>query len=158
MRIITVSGAHSSVGKTRVAEMLLRRLKGWSALKVTVLHKGLCPTGRGACGVCDRLSSKFSIVSDKKTIEEKGKDTYRFKKAGAKEVFWLRAKPEGLRQGLKEAVSRFKGSPGLIIEGTSILKYLNPDMAIFVKREHSILKDSAQRVLKKIDLTLTWKN
>lgn len=172
MKIITISGAHSRVGKTKVAEMLLKRLRGWSALKVTVLHSGSCPIGRD-CGVCNKVSSKFSIVSDKETIEEKGKDTQRFKKAGAKEVFWLRAKPEGLKQGLKEAISRFKGTRGLIIEGTSVLKYLNPDMAIFVKREHSIFpptlrrgippnvlgerreKDSARAAFKKADLIIT---
>jgi len=159
MRIITVSGAHSGVGKTAVVEMLLKKLKGWSCLKVTVLHNGLCPTHRN-CGACDKMSSRFSIVSDKKITEEQGKDTWRFKKAGAKKVLWLRAKPTGLKQGLKKAISMFsaecgKGAQGLIIEGTSVLKYLYPDLAIFVKRDNSLLKDSAKAILKKIDLILT---
>jgi len=159
MKIITVSGAHSNAGKTRVIERLLEIFKGWSCLKVTTLHKGLCPTGRD-CGACGKLSSRFSIVSDKGIIEEPGKDTRRFKEAGAKDVLWLRAKPRGLRQGLKKAISMFsaegeKGARGLIIEGTSVLKYLHPDLAIFVKRDNSLLKDSAKEVLKKVDLILT---
>ena len=161
---ITVSGAHSGAGKTAVVERLLQELKGWSCLKVTLLHNGPCPTGRD-CGACDKMSSRFSIISNKKTIEVQNKDTWRFKKAGAKKVLWLRAKPRGLKQGLKKAISMFsaeggfvsgeKDARGLIIEGTSVLKYLQPDLAILVKRRDSILKDSAQEVLKKIDLILT---
>ena len=156
---ITVSGAHSDVGKTAVVERLLQELKGWSCLKVTLLHNGSCPTGRN-CGACDKMSSIFSIVSDRKITEEQGKDTWRFKKAGAKKVLWLRAKPAGLKQGLKKAISMFsaeggKGAQGLIIEGTSVLKYLKPDLAILVRKENSVLKPSAQEVLKKIDLVFT---
>ncbi len=154
MKVIVVAGAHSGAGKTVLIEKLLKVFKGWACLKVTVLHQGLCPTGRN-CGACEGLNSKFCIISDKKIIEEKTKDTCRFKKAGAKKVLWLKAKPEGLKTGIKQAVSSFKGSKGLIIEGTSVLKYLKPDAAIMVKRKGSSLKDSAQSVLKRIDLVLT---
>ena len=154
MRIITVSGAHSGVGKTTVAEALLKKLKGWSCLKVTVRHNGgFCPTGRD-CGVCDTLSSKFCIVSDENIIEEKDKDTQRFKASGAKKVLWLKAKPEGLKQGLKKAIAKFKGAKGLIIEGNSALRYIEPDLAIFLKRKNSLLKDSAWPAIKKADLVL----
>src|SRR3989338_3853160 len=94
-KIITVSGAHSGVGKTRIVEGLLRILQGWSALKVTVSHNGSCPINRD-CGTCDRMDSKFSLVTDIDKLNEKGKDTARFKRAGAGKVAWLRARPEGL--------------------------------------------------------------
>ena len=154
MKIITVSGAHSNVGKTTFIEWLLKKLKGWSCLKVTVLHKGNCPVGR-ICTACEELSSKFFIVHDRRVLEEKGKDTQRFKEAGAKEVLWLRAKPYGLKQGIKKTISRFKDAVGLIIESTSALKYLSPDLAILLTQKDSVLKKSARQILKKIDLTLT---
>src|SRR3989338_7381079 len=99
-KIITVSGAHSGVGKTRIVERLLGNLNGWSALKVTVSHNGSCPVNRD-CGACDRIDSKFSLVTDIDKLNEKGKDTARFKKAGAKKVVWLQARPEGLKEGLE---------------------------------------------------------
>ena len=154
MKIITVSGAHSNVGKTTFIEWLLKKLKGWSCLKVTVLHKGNCPVGR-ICTACEKLSSKFFIVHEKSVLQEKGKDTQRFKAAGAKDVLWLRAKPNGLREGIVKSISRFKNSKGLIIEGTSVLKYLDPDIAILIKKRDSLLKDSAKDVFKKVDLILT---
>lgn len=150
--------------------MLLKELKGWSGLKVTVLHNGPCPTARD-CGACDEIGSKFSIVSDKNIIEEKGKDTQRLKAQGAKEVLWLKAKPEGLKEGLKKAIAKFsakggtayggKNPRGIIIEGNSVLKYLKPDLAIFVKRKSSLFparireKKSAKYAFKKADLIIT---
>lgn len=154
VKIITVSGAHSGAGKTMVIERLLESLKGWSCLKVTVLHSGACPAARD-CGACDELPSKFSIIGDKERIDEKGKDTERFKKAGAGEVLWLKIPPRYLKEGLAKAISRFKKRKGIIIEGTSVLKHLKPDLAIFVRKNGSALKPSARAVLKKVDLILT---
>lgn len=154
MKIITVSGSQSGAGKTRVAEKLLRVLKGWSALKVTVSHNGACPIKKD-CGVCAGLSKYFSLISARKIIEQEGKDTQRLKSAGAKEVFWLKTRPEGLRQGLKKAIATFKKTPGIIIEGNSTLKYLNPDLAIFVKNKALSWKPSARQIINKIDWFLT---
>ena len=154
MKIITVSGAHSGVGKTMVIERLLERLKGWSCLKVTVLHNGACPTGRD-CGACDEISSQFSIISDNERIEEKGKDTARFKKAGAKEVLWLKSTPQCLKKGLKKAISIFKKTKGIIIESTSGLKYIKPDLAVLVRNKGSALKPSAKEAIKKVDIIFT---
>lgn len=154
MKIITVSGAHSGVGKTTVIEGLLKMLKGWSALKITVAHNGLCPKGI-PCGACDNLDSKFSLVSNRDVIEEEGKDTQRFKAAGARRALWLKARPEGLKEGFKRAIAEFENAKGIVVESTSILRYIKPDLAILVKKKDSILKPSAVRALKKIDLILT---
>lgn len=168
--VITVSGAHSGVGKTKVAEILLNRLKGWSALKITVIHReGQCPVHKD-CHTCDELDSDFSIYSNKKIIEAKGKDTARLKEAGAKKVFWLKARPQTLGEGLKEVIPLFKKAKGLIIESNSALKHIKPDLAIFVRNKHSVFpashlrkaagsrlwreKPSAREIINKIDLVV----
>src|SRR3989338_4964182 len=139
MKIITVSGAQSGVGKTIVAEKLLGILSGWSALKITVLHNGRCPTGKN-CRACDELDSEFSIVTDRAVIEKEGTDTQRLKVAGAKQVVWLKVKSRSFPTGLKAALAKFRKAKGIIIESTSVLKYLSPDLAIFVKGKDSVLK------------------
>lgn len=131
MMIVSVSGAHSGIGKTAFVEYLLSHLKGWSALKVTVIKDGPCPRER-PCGVCQRQDSPFSIVSDSRIINQKGKDTQRMKLAGARRVLWLKAKPLGLKEGLKKALKKIRNSNGIVIEGNSVLKYLKPDFSIFV--------------------------
>ena len=171
--IITVSGTHSGVGKTGVVEALLRVLKGWSALKVTVSHgEGKCPVRKeNDCHTCDELKDDFSIISNKKIIETKGKDTARFKEAGAKKVLWLKCRPQALGDGLKEVIPLFKKAKGLVIESNSALKHLKPDLAIFVRNKYSVFpashlrkaagsrlwreKPSAREIINKIDLVVT---
>lgn len=137
MKIVTVSGAHSGIGKTTIVEQILRQLKGWSALKVTVVKKGHCPR-TVTCGICEQQTVTFSIIADSRIINQVGKDTQRMKQAGAKKVLWLRAKPEGLKAGLKQALKSFKDSSGVVIEGTSILKCLRPDLGIFIDSKKKI--------------------
>jgi molybdopterin-guanine dinucleotide biosynthesis protein len=136
-KIITVSGSHSGIGKTTLIEYILSQLKGWSGLKVTVVKKGPCPR-EIACGICEHQSSPFTIVSDPKIINQKGKDTERMKSSGAKKVLWLKAKPSGLKEGLQEVLKKFKGSTGVVIEGTSVLKYLEPDLSIFIDGKRKV--------------------
>jgi len=132
MKIITVSGRHSGIGKTALAEHILKQLNGWSAMKVTVTRTGSCPRGEKNCNVCGRQKEPFTLISNKKIINQKNKDTGRMKKAGAKKVLWLKATPGGLKSGLKKAFEKLEKSPGVVIEGTSVLKYLKPDMCFFI--------------------------
>lgn len=130
-KIIVVSGAHSAVGKTTVAQELLSGLNGWSALKVTVSKDGPCPHEKD-CGVCAQVQGPFNIIKDSRIINQQGKDTARLKEAGAKEVIWLKAKPLGLKDGLDKALAEFSDCKGIVIEGTSVLKYIKPNLNIHV--------------------------
>lgn len=131
MKTIVISGSQSRVGKTYMAEQLLRNLCNWSALKVTVSKDNGCPHQR-SCGVCPEIKEPFYIVKNKEIINQEGKDTARLKNAGAKEVIWLKTKPEGLRVGLEKALSEFSHCQGVVIEGTSVLKFIRPDLNIHI--------------------------
>ena len=142
MKIITVSGAHSNIGKTTAVEYVLQRLKNWSALKVTVVKDTPCPRN-AHCGICEEQDAPFSIVRDARIINKKGKDTQRMKAAGAKKVVWLKARPSGLKAGLEKALRHFGGSDGVVIEGTSVLKHIKPDLGIFISDKGKITIDPA---------------
>lgn len=129
MRTIVISGSRSGVGKTHLAKQLLRYFPNWSALKVTTIKGNNCPHER-SCGICSEIQEPFSIIKDEKVINQAGKDTYRLKKAGAKQVIWLRAKPEGLKRGLEKVLAEFYDCEGIIIEGTSVLRFIRPDLNI----------------------------
>lgn len=130
MKTIVVSGERSGIGKTYTAERLLNRLSGWSALKVTVARDG-CPHTR-SCGICKGIEKPFYVIKDRRIINQAGKDTARLKKAGAKQVIWLKATREGLEKGLSKALLEFSKCKGIVIEGTSVLKFLKPDLNIHV--------------------------
>ena len=158
MRTIVVSGAHSGIGKTLFAQELLRCLRNWSALKVTVKHKTACPRKGNSCGVCHELTKEFEIVKAKRIIAEKGTDSARLLQAGAKKVLWLKSTKEGLGKGLKKALAALKPTEGVVIEGTSVLKYIEPNLAIYLKDKQKSLRPEAKQARKKADLIINVHN
>ena len=153
LKTIVVAGAHSSTGKTLLAEEILRALPDYSALKITVKKGSRCPR-RDGCQVCSRFKGDFDIITDRKLINEKGTDTARLKKAGAKKVVWLKATSKGLKAGFKKALGQFKGSKGIVIEGTSILRHIKPDAAIYIKDNNKNLRSAAKIAKEKADIII----
>ena len=86
----------------------------------------------------------FGSVEVKRIIEKKGTDTARLRKAGAKKVIWLKATLKGLKEGLKRSFLELKDSKGLVIEGTSVLRYLKPDLAIYIDDGKTRLRPAAK--------------
>lgn len=167
MKIISISGAHSNIGKTYLAEDILRNLTGWSALKVTVapltegatsrIKRGLiCPRQRIDCCVCSGFKGDFDIVTDKKIINQAGTDTARLKKAGAKRVIWLKTTLNGLKAGLKKALESLRDSEGIVVEGTSVLKYIKPNLAIYLRDSQADLRTPALEAQKKADIIIDY--
>lgn len=135
MKTITVSGAHKGVGKTVLTELLLRHLPGFAAIKITV----------------DDLYA--SVSDDEKEIMIQGKDTFRMKKSGAEKVVWVKTTEKLLPEVLEKALVMIGTPKGLLIEGNSILEYINPALAFFVidgTIEH--MKPSRIIALKKADI------
>ena len=77
-KIIAVSGSHSGIGKTLLAEYLLSLLQDFAAIKISI-------------------EDFFTAVScDDATIMVPGKDTFRLKTSGAKQVIWVRSPENNL--------------------------------------------------------------
>lgn len=154
MKKIVISGSRSNIGKTLLAEKMLHSLTNWTALKVTVRRPGelKCPRRHQRCRVCSEVKGDFEIIKDKKIINQKGTDTCRLKKAGAKKVIWLRTTSKGLKEGLWRSLARLSGSEGVVVEGTSVLRYMKPDLAIYLRDKRAPLKQSAPYAQKKADI------
>jgi hypothetical protein len=113
-KIMTVSGSHSGIGKTLLAEYLLSLLQDFAAIKISI-------------------EDFFTAVScDDATIMVPGKDTFRLKTSGAKQVIWVRSPEHNLMESMEQACSLLVDCAGVLIEGNSILTYFNPDLAFFV--------------------------
>lgn len=156
VKTLVISGAHSNIGKTHFATELLKGLSNWSALKITVSHgkkDSKCPRA-SKCNVCSKLSNKYDIITDQNIINEPDKDTARLKQAGAKKVVWLQASPKGLEKGLKKALRILDKSEGVVIEGTSVLKVMKPDLAIYLKDKSADLKPGARQAKIKADIII----
>ncbi len=153
MRIVSVAGSQSNVGKTSVAVFLLRHLPGYGALKVTVCS-GQCPR-QNPCGVCSRLSSPFSIIEDEFVIRAPHTDTALLSTAGASKVIWLQSREDGLSDGIKLALSRFSNLPGIVTEGNHFIKAVKPLVSLLVLPDYQAqLKPSAIEILDRVDVAV----
>jgi hypothetical protein len=147
--IVVVSGLSSNTGKTTLACELIHRLPEWEAIKITRGHYRSCGKDPSGCCVSDLLREQPLIRSGRAANYEFGKDTGRFWDAGAINVHWVIVAENQVEAGINEALSRVK-SAGVIVEGNSILEYVEPDFAIMCARAgENKLKSSARRNLQK---------
>ncbi len=149
-RLITIAGASSNTGKTTLLCHLLRELSSdeeWEAIKLTRGHHRSCGKDPQACCVSHLLGDQPTIRSGREETYTRGKDTGRFWDAGAANVHWVIATDDQVEQGIRLALARVT-APNVVIEGTSLLKFIKPDFAIMVVRPgQNQFKPSARRAL-----------
>lgn len=152
MSRILVGGAWSSSGKTSVVELLLRALPGWAAIKVTPSRpEEVCPLGT-CCGACAPPEGPFEVITDPAVLFQPGKDTDRYRAAGAHGVAWVRALPEALPAALEVAMADLSGAEGILIESGTALPMLEGLRVMVVRPEAVRLKESAARCAGRIDV------
>ncbi len=135
--IIGIGGAHSGAGKTTIASLILKRLKGWGAIKYT------------------KNSLYCSITDDLKILSEKGKDTKRLLDSGAEKVLWVQSSFSELEEVLPMAVEMLSHLKGVLIEGNSAIEILEPDIVIFVSGiETGKSKKSSEKILRMADVII----
>ncbi len=134
-----IGGAHSSCGKTTLAENLLSRLKGrWGAIKYT------------------KTAFYTTLVSDRETILQDGKDTARLLKAGAVDVAWIQSPIGELEEVLSMAMCNFSDVNGIIVEGNSPVQYLRSDLVVFVYGSDTArVKEHSSKVFEKASIVVT---
>ncbi len=144
--IIAIGGTHSGSGKTTLAIKLLKYFS-----HSTITHGEL----QWGAIKCTRASHSPSIISDKKILNEKGKDTFQMLKAGASDVLWVRSPSSGLGRLLHRAVKRLSHLDGMIVEGNSAIEFLNPDIVIFiVGNNNGLWKPGIERLIAGSDIVL----
>jgi len=133
-KIISVTGAHSSVGKTTLCSILLENLKGFGAIKFT------------------KTPLYTSVIDDPDVIMQKDKDTAIMSRSGAEKVVWVKSSGSDLENDLSLAMGMMDGLKGVVVEGNSPADYLNPDLIIFIVGEDGQIKPSAREVSEKADV------
>lgn len=134
--IISVTGAHSGVGKTTLCSILLKEFKGFGAIKFT------------------KTKLYTSIIDDIKILNQIGKDTAVFLESGAEGVMWIRCPEDSLADALQIALSKMADLKDIIIEGNSPVDFLNPHLVIFIIDAEGELKPSAMKVIRKADFII----
>ncbi|MEW6714838.1 MAG: hypothetical protein AB1306_07085 [Nitrospirota bacterium] len=134
--IISVTGAHSNVGKTTLCSFLLSELKGFGAVKFT------------------KAEMYTSIIDDLEILNQNGKDTAVMLEAGAEKVVWIKSPRDGLKDALDIAFSKLYGLKGVVVEGNSPVDFLNTSLVIFIINPDGEIKPSAIEVCKRADIVI----
>jgi hypothetical protein len=152
MKIVTVSGTCSEVGKTGLVCDLLARLPGWSAVKVTRGHYRSCGRDPETCCVSSLLGDEPRVFADRLDTAVEGKDTARYWDAGAADVRWVVVARGQENAGIARALADLRGHPGVVIEGNTVVEGLEPDLALMVARPgQKEVKVSARKIVDRID-------
>ncbi len=148
--IVAVGGFTSDSGKTTLVCELLRGLPGWEAVKMTRGHYRSCGRDAHACCVSHLLGEEPLVRSGRAETFEPGKDTGKYWEAGAANVHWAVVTDRQVGRGLELALARV-GSPGVLVEGNSFLRFVDADFTLMVARPDRLqIKPSARRVLDKV--------
>lgn len=153
IRIVVIAGTSSNTGKTTLLCDLLRELRrdeSWEAIKLTRGHYRSCGKDPHACCVSHLLSDQPLVRSGREETYAVGKDTGRYWEAGASDVHWVIVTDNQVEQGIRTALARVK-SGRVLIEGTSLLKFIESDFVVMVARHDQLsrgkIKPSARRAL-----------
>jgi len=147
--IVAVGGFTSNSGKTTLVCELLARLRGWEAVKVSRGHYRSCGRDPQACCISPLLGEEPVVRSGRAETYAPGKDTGRYWDAGASNVHWAIVTDKQVGEGLRSALGRVE-SEGVLIEGNSILRHVEPDLFLMVARPDVLkIKPTARRALAK---------
>ena len=148
--LIVIAGTASNTGKTTLLCDLLRELspdQPWEAIKLTRGHYRSCGKDPHACCVSHLLGEQPVVRSGREETYGLGKDTGRYWDVGASNVHWVITTDSQVEQGIRMALSQVK-SDGVLIEGTSLLKFIKPDFAVLAAgADAAKVKPSARRAL-----------
>lgn len=134
--IVGIGGAYSGAGKTTIASLVLKNLKGWGAIKYT------------------KTSLYSSITDNIEILSQPGKDTNRLLDSGAEKVLWVQAPYSGLIDILPAAVEMLSHLRGIVVEGNSAVEVLNPDIVVFVSASAKKYKAGADKILSAADVVV----
>ena len=144
-RMVLIGAARRDNGKTVLAEDIISRFCSAvpvAALKISVCQ-GVCPRGDDGCGACSSFDGAFALSEE---IQREGpKDTARMLKAGAQQVFWLRAKPYGIFDGFRQFLSQIDENSLIVCESNSLREFVKPGCFIMLTGGTGSVKSSSEK-------------
>lgn len=156
--LIVVAGVASGVGKTSVAESVVRFLTPVcpiAAAKITVTHgdRG-CPHGGKSCNVCGSLGGNFQVIDRQTIIEQSGTDTFRLRLAGADPVLWAITREEFVEEAWQSMANTIGSQKIVVVESNTLALKLKPKLVLMVvdpSISRRIWKQSAEILISNAD-------
>ena len=153
--IIGVGGAHSAVGKTTLAEAIIRYLASRKPPQPFRLR-----STQPLIGAIKYTKTPLyaSLIDDESIIGETGKDTSKLSGAGARKVLWIKSPQSDLEELVAVALSRLSDMDVIVIEGNSAIEFAKPDIVIFIIGEpENGIKHTAEGLMGRADIVIVPK-
>ena len=147
-----IAGQARKVGKTSLMTALLRatRWLDWTAVKISTHEGSSLHEGGGAAGSQEVIDRRFALAEEMHASPFT--DTGRYLCAGARRAFWLRAQPDGLRDGVAALLNVISTEHNVMIESASVMDVLKPTVSILVlDRRRRAVKPHFRRALTRAD-------
>ncbi|MCF8001867.1 MAG: molybdopterin-guanine dinucleotide biosynthesis protein MobB [Halanaerobiales bacterium] len=139
MTNILVSSKRKGLGKTTLIEKIIKNLKGDIIVIKSSIH--------------DKYDG-FKLIEEKEIIEEDNTDTSIFNKAGAQKVYYLKSNKESLKEGMKNSLNNIKDYDYLLVEGNSIIEFINFNLIFYLDKRGGDKKDSAEMCKNRADVII----
>jgi molybdopterin-guanine dinucleotide biosynthesis protein len=138
---ILVSSKRKGLGKTTLIEKFIENLKGDIVVIKSSIH--------------DKYD-EFKLIEDNNIIKEDNTDTDIFDKAGAAKVYYLKSNKASLKEGVKKSLNKTKEKEYdyLIVEGNSIIEFINFNLVFYLDVEGGDKKDSAEMCKNRADIII----
>jgi hypothetical protein len=149
--LIVVGGHSRNIGKTSVAEGLIRALPEFrfAAVKITQYGHGVCSNHGQACGCEADADHPFALSEE---YEPSSTDSGRFLAAGARRAFWLRTRAGELSAAAAPLKKLLSQNENVIAESNSLLELAEPDLYLMtLDFACADFKDSSARFLDRAD-------
>lgn len=138
--VLIVGGNSRKAGKSSLVEGIIRALPDarWTALKIT----------KHSHGAAADAPPRFQLELD----PGRDTDTGRYLRAGAKCSLWMTAGKGQLTSTIPEVRRLIDQSENLIVESTSVVRYIDPDLFLMVVDDSVVeWKESAKRNVLRAD-------
>ena len=149
--LIVVGGHSRNIGKTSVAEGLIRALPEFkfAAVKITQYGHGVCSNHGQSCGCEGDADHPFALSEE---YEPSSTDSGRFLAAGARRSFWLRTRTGELSAAARPLKKLLSQNENVIAESNSLLEVAEPDLYLMtLDFACADFKDSSARFLERAD-------
>lgn len=151
MNTIVVSAKSKNCGKSTLISKIIENLKGNIGVLKSSIHqsveKRIVQEEKKELGI-------DHIQSNEKNNSRKLNDTERFLQKRADKVIYLHTDNDHLSEDIKEAHNQLKTSDHLLIEGNSIVDYINTDLLIYLNKASVKAKSSSKKVENKADIII----
>jgi len=136
---ILVSSKRKGLGKTTLIEKIIKNLKGDIVVIKSSIHNKY---------------NEFELIEEKNIIEEDNTDTNIFNRAGAKKVYYLKSNKKSLKEGVKNSLNKIDDYDYLLVEGNSIIEFMDFNLVFYLDKRGGDKKDSAEMCKNRADVII----